>query len=295
MDSDWDMLDDEEDDYAKIDNTGMDSGNHLKLDPATETMKTEEKFTNQTTTSSIFATTTSATSHATASPTVHNISSHNNHYNQEIAQLSGQQRTTSNTLDPYEHVQSAGAAAATACEEIPDIILADFQNVCTTPRESPTDFSHLVTNAPPPRLTTAAPPPRLTTAARPPPPPQQASFPMNRNNAMLVATLAVSSFNLGALVAFLVIQFQGRRKKRTLKRFDEAGTAQVKQWQRMFRGYSSRREQQMHRNRGNNFVLSKLEHLDPCREEALAPEDDHAVNDLRKEIKRLLLGKRARL
>ena len=102
-------------------------------------------------------------------------------------------------------------------------------------------------------------------------------FQINRN-ALLVATLVTSSFTLGALAAFLAIQYQGRNRK-TIQQIQSNKSNTHK-----FSGPSGRRKV------GGNiatssFILKRLEHLDP-----LDDNEDHVVVDLREEVKRLLLG-----
>ena len=102
-------------------------------------------------------------------------------------------------------------------------------------------------------------------------------FQINRN-ALLVATLVTSSFTLGALAAFLAIQYQGRTRK-TIQQIQSNKSNTHK-----FSGPSGRRKV------GGNiatssFILKRLEHLDP-----LDDNEDHVVVDLREEVKRLLLG-----
>ena len=102
-------------------------------------------------------------------------------------------------------------------------------------------------------------------------------FQINRN-ALLVATLVTSSFTLGALAAFLAIQYQGRNRK-TIQQIQSNKYNTHK-----FSGPSGRRKV------GGNiatssFILKRLEHLDP-----LDDNEDHVVVDLREEVKRLLLG-----
>ena len=100
-------------------------------------------------------------------------------------------------------------------------------------------------------------------------------FQINRN-ALLVATLVTSSFTLGALAAFLAIQYQGRNRK-TIQQIQSNKYNTHK-----FSGPSGRRKV------GGNiatssFILKRLEHLDP-----LDDNEDHVVVDLREEVKRLL-------
>jgi hypothetical protein len=174
-------------------------------------------------------------------------------------------------------------------------VLIEFENTCTTPSTSPppsterellsveTDTetdgtgnnstSSVAASAATAAATTAT----AAAAAASQNKENDFYFQINRN-ALLVATLVTSSFTLGALAAFLAIQYQGRTRK-TIQQIQSNKSNTHK-----FSGPSGRRKV------GGNiatssFILKRLEHLDP-----LDDNEDHVVVDLREEVKRLLLG-----
>ena len=172
-------------------------------------------------------------------------------------------------------------------------VLIEFENTCTTPSISPppsterellsveTDTetdgtgNNSTSSAAASAATAAA--TAATAAAASQNKENDFYFQINRN-ALLVATLVTSSFTLGALAAFLAIQYQGRNRK-TIQQIQSNKYNTHK-----FSGPSGRRKV------GGNiatssFILKRLEHLDP-----LDDNEDHVVVDLREEVKRLLLG-----
>lgn len=151
-------------------------------------------------------------------------------------------------------------------------VLIDFENACTTPSSTERELSPLEskteTDGTGNNSTSTA------YAAASAPAVAAASQQQNKKNEyfhLLVATLVTSSFTLGALAAFLAIQYQGRNARNPNRK-------------NKFSGPSGRRK-----DGGNiatsSFILERLEHLDQ-----LDDNDDHVVVDFREEVKRLLLG-----